>query len=591
MVTPMEKKTGFMSRRLILGTSIASALVFFVVGIIFWGGFNTAMEATNTTEFCIGCHEMEDNVYQEYLPSIHYSNRTGVRAGCPDCHVPRPWIHKVVRKVQASNELLHKALGTIDTPEKFEEHRLRLALNVWNQMKSTDSRECRNCHDFESMNPEFQRPRARTQHMNAFKSGQTCIDCHKGIAHNSVRHLLSDEDLEKLEAPNPDYIRQVPQMYLDGLARVEEQEAAQAEAETAAKIEAKAAEQKRIDAAVALALASSTSAASEGSDAASTASTIHVDWSKASSRDVTLFYPGEASIEWVMNGREHGGARPFMKGGERCVTCHDKETADMGAKIVSGEKAESAPIPGKRGSIPVTVESTYDNEFLYMRFSWKDGEHTPVPSVEGGKMDSANQMKLALMLATDDVEYAGQAGCWGSCHHDARSMPDTPAQDVLAASGLGERLNLTGGVTKYIKESRTDLEVKGRRGKPRGGWDKLKSDEELAAEMKAGHFMDLIRLKAGENLVEDGVLLAERKMEGGQGAEFEASLNGGSWVVIMKRKLTSDKEGDISLAEDKLYNIGFAVHDDYSDARFHHVSLGYKLGFGNTEAEFNATKQ
>ena len=63
----------------------------FVAGIIFWGGFNTAMEATNTETFCISCHEMEANVYQEYKYTIHYSNRSGVRATCPDCHVPKPW--------------------------------------------------------------------------------------------------------------------------------------------------------------------------------------------------------------------------------------------------------------------------------------------------------------------------------------------------------------------------------------------------------------------------------------------------------------------------------------------------------------------
>ncbi len=589
MVNDMEKKPGFMSRRLMLGTTIAGAIAFFIVGIIFWGGFNTAMEATNTTEFCIGCHEMEDNVYQEYTPTIHYSNRTGVRAGCPDCHVPRPWVHKVVRKIQASNELLHKALGTIDTKEKFEEHRLRLASNVWAQMKKTDSRECRNCHNFESMNPEFQRPRARTQHLNAFENGQTCIDCHKGIAHNSVRHMLSDEQLEELEAPNPAFIREVPQMYLDGLAKVEAEENAKAEQDAQAKQEAKAAEDKRVAAAVAAALAGGNAVASTGGAAAPSA--INVDWSKASSRDVTLFYPGEASIEWVMNGRDHGGARPFMKGGERCVTCHDKETADMGAKIVSGEKAESTPIPGKRGSIPVTVQSTYDADYLYMRFSWADGEHAPVPFVEGGKMDPDNAMKLALMLATDEVEFADRAGCWGSCHHDARSMPDTPAADALAASDLGQRLTFTDGVTKYIKESRTKLEVKGRGGKARGGWDQLKSEDEMAKELEAGHFMDLVRYKAGEELTEDGMLLSERVMSGGIGAEFEATLTDGTWSVIMKRALHSDKVGDLSLANDKLYNIGFAIHDDHADARFHHVSLGYKLGFDNAEAEFNATKQ
>jgi cytochrome c-type protein NapC len=156
----------------------------FIVGILFWGGFNTAMEATNNEEFCISCHEMEQNVYREYQNTIHYANRTGVRATCPDCHVPREWNHKVVRKIQASNELLHKALGTIDTPEKFEAKRLQLARNVWKAMKATDSRECRNCHDYDSMDFTRQGRRAVPQHIEGFEAGKTCIDCHKGIAHS-----------------------------------------------------------------------------------------------------------------------------------------------------------------------------------------------------------------------------------------------------------------------------------------------------------------------------------------------------------------------------------------------------------------------
>ena len=111
-----------LSRKIILGTTVGAAIVFMIVGVIFWGGFNTAMEATNTLDFCITCHEMEDNVYQEYKETIHYTNGAGVRATCSDCHVPRPWVHKVVRKIQASNEVLHKMLGTINTPEKFEKN-------------------------------------------------------------------------------------------------------------------------------------------------------------------------------------------------------------------------------------------------------------------------------------------------------------------------------------------------------------------------------------------------------------------------------------------------------------------------------------
>jgi cytochrome c-type protein NapC len=182
MVKP-KPKPGLLSRKVLLGTTLGAAVFFMIVGVIFWGGFNTAMEMTNKEEFCISCHEMEDNVYQEYKETIHYSNRTGVRATCPDCHVPKEWNHKVVRKIQASNELLHKALGTINTREKFEGKRLELATHVWEAMKKTDSRECRNCHNFEYMDFGEQGRRAVKSHSEGLDAGKTCIDCHKGIAH------------------------------------------------------------------------------------------------------------------------------------------------------------------------------------------------------------------------------------------------------------------------------------------------------------------------------------------------------------------------------------------------------------------------
>jgi len=178
----------------ILGASLAGAAVLFIGGIIFWGGFNTAMEATNNLEFCISCHEMENNVYQEYKKTIHFTNRSGVRAGCPDCHVPKDWTHKMLRKIQASNEVWHKLLGTVSTPEKFDAHRLTMAKREWARMKASDSRECRNCHAFDQMNPEMQKQRARKQHQNAQADGQTCIDCHKGIAHKPVHQGLEDEE-------------------------------------------------------------------------------------------------------------------------------------------------------------------------------------------------------------------------------------------------------------------------------------------------------------------------------------------------------------------------------------------------------------
>ena len=88
----------------------------FVAGIVFWGGFNTALEATNTETFCISCHEMNNNVYQELKYTIHYTNRSGVRATCPDCHVPHNWTDKIARKMQASKEVWGKIFGSVNTP-------------------------------------------------------------------------------------------------------------------------------------------------------------------------------------------------------------------------------------------------------------------------------------------------------------------------------------------------------------------------------------------------------------------------------------------------------------------------------------------
>lgn len=156
----------------------------FIAGVVFWGAFNTILEATNTETFCITCHEMHDNVYQELKPTIHYTNRSGVRAICSDCHVPHEWTHKIARKMQASKEVWGHVFGTISTREKFEEKRLELAKREWARLKANDSLECRNCHEFESMDFTRQSKRAMDAHSTALASGdKTCIDCHKGIAH------------------------------------------------------------------------------------------------------------------------------------------------------------------------------------------------------------------------------------------------------------------------------------------------------------------------------------------------------------------------------------------------------------------------
>jgi cytochrome c-type protein NapC len=156
----------------------------FVCGVLFWGAFNTALEATNTETFCISCHEMHDNVYQELQRTVHFANRSGVRATCPDCHVPHEWTDKIARKMQASKEVWGHIFGAISTRQKFEAHRLELAKHEWARLKANDSLECRNCHSAPAMDFTRQSPRAERIHSEFLMSGErSCIDCHKGIAH------------------------------------------------------------------------------------------------------------------------------------------------------------------------------------------------------------------------------------------------------------------------------------------------------------------------------------------------------------------------------------------------------------------------
>jgi len=556
----------------------------FAAGVLFWGSFNTAMEATNRLGFCTGCHEMRDNVYKEYVNTIHDRNRTGVQATCSDCHVPKDLTHKLIRKMQAANEVFHWLAGSVNTPEKFDAKRLTLAKHVWATMKASDSRECRNCHTIESMNPEFQRPRARKQHLAAMENGNTCIDCHKGIAHKSVRNLLGDKELEELEKPLTAYVRQIPPSYVEGMKRAEQQEAeaeAKHKSEIAAAAEVIAAERMKGAAHANLQGGAASSAAGLASK---------IDWSKVETKTVTLFYPGQSSFEWIQDPREHGGSRAFLKAGDRCSECHAKEVREIGDKIVKGIKLEPSPIPGKRGWIDVGVQAVHDGEKLYFRFQWQNAAHTPAPFVDGGKMDATNQVKLAVMIAGEGVARAEQGGCWVTCHHDARSMPDAPKPEAVKAFPGASLIDLKDGVTKYLAQSRTEVEVKGSDGKPRGGWDKLKSPDELATLLKSGTVMDLMRFRSGA-APEHGHVLAERMIEGGAPVEASATLDGDIWTVVLARPLKSDRPGVVSIEPGKLYTIGFALHDDYTAARFHHVSLEFRFGLDAPDAEINAVKQ
>ncbi|MFI4931593.1 MAG: NapC/NirT family cytochrome c [Burkholderiales bacterium] len=165
--------------KLVLGLGV---LGLFVAVLLVIGGA-AGLAWTSTEAFCTGCHEMRDNVYAEYKDTIHDRNRTGVRAICTDCHVPREPGPLILAKMRATWDLYGHITGMIDTKEKFEANRSHLAHKVWTRFLENDSHECRNCHKADKMDKDKQSEKAQARHAKAKTEGTTCIECHFGIAH------------------------------------------------------------------------------------------------------------------------------------------------------------------------------------------------------------------------------------------------------------------------------------------------------------------------------------------------------------------------------------------------------------------------
>lgn len=205
-------------------------------------------------------------------------------------------------------------------------------------------------------------------------------------------------------------------------------------------------------------------------------------------------------------------------------------------------------------------------------------------------MDPDNQIKVAMMITGNDIKLGDQVGCWATCHIDSTYMPLEPDAEAIAASGdIATQLGATDTIVKYLSESRTKVEIKGRRGKILGGWSNLESAEQIEQYLKDGTFMDMMRVYA-DGSSSNGYLL-ERRVENDGEMAAEASMSpDGTWTVIFSRPLKG-AVGDVPLNAGQTYTVGFAIHDDYTAARFHHVTLDTTLALDDPDAVINVTKQ
>ncbi len=540
--------------------SMARMIVIGVLGgILIWGGLNTGMEFTNRTEFCLSCHTMR-TPYEELKKTVHYSNRTGTSVGCADCHVasskePFDYARKLTQKVFASKDVIGQILGTIDTPEKFEAYRLTMAKRVWAHMKESDSKECRNCHKFDKMDTTKQKDRSVAKHEGAVEDGKTCIDCHKGIAHKPVHHLLEKDGKAADAAASAAPPAATPSAPAAAPAPTPAAAPATAPSEpVAGAAKATAAAATTTAAAAANVMTAATQAMTAGTDGAKPAkkekaesgetaagaggSVKAMDWSKVPTRTIKVFYPGQAALEWVMNKPDHSSASDILEKKRACARCHEGDANEVGAAIVAGKPVgasktvlEPNPPAGKVGFIPVTFQATHDGDKIFFRFEW-------VPPKNGDKkLDPKNEVKLTMMFdGGGTVEGSELNGCWGTCHTDLRTMKD--AKDDKK--------------TKYI----------------------------TGADLASGKFMDLIQFRSGKGQgPADGWVDSERHMSGGKSQlKAEGKKEGNKWVVIFERALAGGGKGDHVIGTDKVYNFGFAIHEDFTNARFHYVSLGYQFG-------------
>lgn len=299
--------------------------------------------------------------------------------------------------------------------------------------------------------------------------------------------------------------------------------------------------------------------------ALSTGSAQAIDWNKVSSKDVALFYPGQASWEWVLTIANHSGATKF-RGGKTCRGCHEGEHARIGDLIVSGQKLDPAPYPYETGSVVVNVKTAHDDENFYVRLEWASD------SSAGEMLDKDFEAKVTFMFDDGNVVEAARAGCWGTCHDDADGM-------ASATDGQSRK--------KYLSRSRT-------KNTRQGGGDTFKADADIQSLYDSGTFLEYwqARLNKGAAAVAvDGYLLKDRQENANPLVQVSADNENGKWVVVMSRKLIAGAPGHKDLVAGTPYNFGIAIHGARSAGRYHRVSFEQTLMLDAGAADFIAERQ
>lgn len=256
------------------------------------------------------------------------------------------------------------------------------------------------------------------------------------------------------------------------------------------------------------------------------------DWSQIPVQTIKLFYPGQSSYDWLKS-PAHKRADGKVKAGDSCSSCHEGEEAEIGAKLVKGDRLEPAPIAGKQGVIDLRVQAAHDATNLYLRFQWKtqmdragqmhdymmyDGEKwvffgdaRSEEKVRKGAEPPLYEDRLALMIGDGKVPLFKNQGCWLTCHNGMRDMPDEAGKEQVQAHALLGKTLKESDVRKYLPNTRSDEAA---------SWDKTRSPEDIAKLKAAGEFLDLMQWRAHRSnpvgMADDGYVLEYRLSDEGK---------------------------------------------------------------------------
>ncbi len=190
------------------GGRLLAFLGIFLMPLLITGmAFDTHMETSKQTEYCLSCHTMLTHglsLYvddKEYIPAVHFQNhRVPKEKACFTCHTQYTLYGDYAAKMRGLRHIYYQYIGTIPDTIKLHE--------------PYNNRECLHCHEGARSFEEQSIHTGSPGQMDSIKRNEiSCLSsgCHD-IAHDAMK-------LDRVQLWEPYDARYRPAWFLDTLAR------------------------------------------------------------------------------------------------------------------------------------------------------------------------------------------------------------------------------------------------------------------------------------------------------------------------------------------------------------------------------------